>query len=167
MSPDVAGVLIVIILLSSMIWGFVVAPDRRKRALNELNRYSTELRYLGGYPFFEGPKLVRLYNRGDYFELEHLKIPKDKVMNLQIAVSTAAKAGDTAAGALAGQVLMGPVGALGGAALAAGASNSSVIQLSFAEGEATHDLYFDGADVMNAFPKLKLWLSQTSAQPTH
>lgn len=139
---------------------------RKQRRLDELNRASSELRYLGGYPFFQGPKLLRLYDRGDRFEVEHLKIPKDKITNLQLhTVGSNSSSGNAAAGALAGAVLLGPLGALGGAALASGGGSTAVIQLTYTEGEATHDLYFDG-DVMNAYPKMRLWLGTTSSQPT-
>lgn len=108
--------------------------------------------YLGGHPDLKGPKRVTIQDMGNCLSFQGISLSKKDVLETKLVPRSSA--GNALAGAAVGGLLLGPIGALAGAAVGS-SSSANVIQLTFINSDITYDLFFTDTDIVNKYPQLK------------
>lgn len=97
-------------------------------------------------------RLLDVQDKGDYLLIGQVELPKEDIVEIKLVPRSAID--NALGGAVLGALLLGPLGALAGGAIA-GAAGSQAIQLTYRDGDLTYDLFFTDADVINKCTSLK------------
>lgn len=129
--------------------------DRMKRSMKQIH-----LTYLGGHPDLSGPRLVGIERQGDQINLYSrnkdkpvASIPLSAVKSVKLERASSRSLGKAAAGAIAGGVLLGPVGAIAGGALGGHKRKESVIIVTVQQGPIELEILFGGKNAEQHYPK--------------
>jgi len=120
--------------------------------------------YLGGHPSLKGPKRVTIQDMGDYLSFQDISLSKKDILETKLVPRSSV--GSALAGAAVGGLLLGPIGALAGAAVGS-SSSANVIQLTFLNSDIAYDLFFTDTDIINKYPQLKQIIGSGASAQNH
>ncbi|MGD0857542.1 MAG: hypothetical protein ABSA18_17365 [Dehalococcoidia bacterium] len=138
---------------------FLVIQNDIKKSSDKIYP-GVRLTYEGGHPDLRGPVSISLMNDNDKIILQCIKLPyknvvlqKTNIKDIKLVLSD--NGVDVVEGAIVGDLLLGPVGALLGGAAAEEDSNTPLLQMVYLDSGITYELYFIDDDIMNKLLKVK------------
>ncbi|MCP8313128.1 MAG: hypothetical protein H3Z53_01985 [archaeon] len=125
-----------------------------KRALSRIH-----FEYLGGHPDLPRRQLVGIEREENYLNFCHgdktlARIPLAAIKSVQLERSSSRSVGKAAVGAIAGGVLLGPIGAITGGTLGARKKKEDIIVITIQEGPTEFQVLLGGEHVEQKYPKL-------------